>query len=108
MLALALHELATNAAKYGALSSAEGTVDIAWSVAAGGGEPTVALVWRESGGPAVRPRTREGFGTRLIQRALAATVGGVAALDFPPGGAVCRIEVPLSGFAEPGDPAAVG
>jgi two-component sensor histidine kinase len=101
MLALALHELATNAAKYGALSSAEGTVDIAWSITTGCGEPTVALVWRESGGPAVRPRTREGFGTRLIERALAATVGGVAALDFRPGGAVCRIEAPLSAFSNP-------
>ncbi len=104
MLALALHELATNAAKYGALSAAGGTVDVAWSITAGGGEPTLALVWRESGGPAVRPGTREGFGTRLIRRALAATVGGAATLDLPPGGAVCRIEAPLSGFMEPGVP----
>ena len=50
----------------------------------------------------MRPRTREGFGTRLIGRALAATVGGAATLDLPPGGAVCRIEAPLSGFVEPG------
>ncbi len=104
MLALALHKLATNAANYGALSAAGGTVDIEWAIATGGGEPTVALVWRESGGPAVRPGTREGFGTRLIRRALAATVGGAATLDLPPGGAVCRIEAPLSGFMEPGVP----
>ncbi|CAA9229802.1 MAG: diguanylate cyclase/phosphodiesterase (GGDEF & EAL domains) with PAS/PAC sensor(s) [uncultured Acetobacteraceae bacterium] len=102
MLALALHELSTNAAKYGALSSPGGTVDIGWSIAAGGGEPVVELVWRESGGPAVAPPRHEGFGTRLIGRALAETVRGTAALEYPPGGAVCRIEAPLSGFSNAG------
>jgi len=101
MLALALHELSTNAAKYGALSSPGGTVEIGWSVVAGGGEPVVRLVWRESGGPAVAPPRREGFGTRLIGRALAETVGGTAVLEYPPGGLVCRIEAPLSGFSNP-------
>ena len=103
MLALALHELSTNAAKYGALSSPEGTVDIAWSVAAARGEPVVELVWREGGGPAVAPPRREGFGTRLIGRALAETVGGTATLEYPPGGLVCRIEGPRSAFSHPAD-----
>jgi two-component sensor histidine kinase len=102
MLALALHELSTNAAKYGALSSPGGAVDIAWSVVAGsGGEPMVEVVWREGGGPAVAPPRRKGFGTRLIERALAETVGGTATLEYPPGGAVCRIEAPLSAFSNP-------
>lgn len=61
MLALALHELSTNAAKYGALSSPEGTVDIAWSVAAGRGEPVVELVWREGGGPGGRAPAARGL-----------------------------------------------
>ena len=102
VLALALHELSTNAAKYGALSSPGGAVDIAWSVAADGAEPIVRLVWREGGGPSVAPPRREGFGTRLIERALAETVGGTATLEYPPGGAVCRIEAPLSGFSKAG------
>jgi two-component sensor histidine kinase len=102
MLALALHELSTNAVKYGALSSPEGAVDIGWSVVAGGEEPVVELIWREHGGPAVAPPPREGFGTRLIERALAETVGGTATLEYPPGGAVCRIEAPLSGFSNAG------
>ncbi len=101
MLALALHELSTNAAKYGALSSPAGTVDIGWSVVAGGGEPMVEVVWREGGGPAVAPPRREGFGTRLIERALAETVGGTATLEYPPCGAVCRIEAQLSAFSNP-------
>ena len=101
MLALALHELSTNAAKHGALSSPGGAVDIAWSVAAGGRGPVVRLVWRESGGPAVEPPRRVGFGTRLIARALAEAVGGTASLEYPPAGAVCRIEAPLPGFTDP-------
>jgi two-component sensor histidine kinase len=100
MLALALHELSTNAAKYGALSSPEGTVDIAWSVAAGRGDPSSTRLAR-GGGPAVAPPRREGFGTRLIARALAETVGGTASLEYPPAGAVCRIEAPLPAFADP-------
>ena len=76
-------------------------MDIGWSVAAGGEEPKVELVWREHGGPAVAPPPREGFGTRLIGRALAATVGGTAVLKYPPGGLVCRIEAPRSAFSHP-------
>jgi two-component sensor histidine kinase len=104
MLALMLHELATNAAKYGAPSAPGGAVDIGWGIdpGDGGAMPRIVLVWRESGGPAVVPPRREGFGTRLIRRGLAATVGGgAAALEYPPGGVVCRFQAPLSAFANP-------
>ncbi|HEY8567280.1 MAG TPA: PAS domain S-box protein [Beijerinckiaceae bacterium] len=89
-LAMALHELATNAAKYGALSREGGQVAIRWSLVA---EPPsgVRLEWREEGGPPVAPPTRRGFGSRLIERSLAADLGGEATLDYAPTGLVCTV-----------------
>ncbi len=92
-LAMALHELATNAAKYGALSSRKGRVDVSWTVTHS--RPVLHIRWRESGGPAVREPEREGFGTRMIQRVLASELGGKVQLDFKPGGLECAIEAPL-------------
>ena len=86
-LALALHELVTNAAKYGALSVEGGRVDIAWR--GGGGEPLV-LEWREGGGPPVSPPRRRGFGSRMID-SLARDMAGEARLDFRPEGLTCTI-----------------
>ena len=98
-LALAFHELATNAAKYGALSAEGGRVSISWRAEGG----LLRIEWRESGGPPVAPPERRGFGSRLIERGLAADLGGRAELDFGPDGLVCTIEASLSGLtaAEP-------
>jgi PAS domain S-box-containing protein len=81
-IALALHELATNAVKYGALSNDTGIVTINWTVEAG----MFHLVWTESGGPPVHEPTRRGFGSRMIERALAFSVQGTAAIDYRPNG----------------------
>jgi len=90
-LAMALHELCTNAVKYGALSRDGGGVSLSWSVSGG----RLHLVWAEHGGPPVAPPARRGFGTRMIERALAADVEGEAKLEFLPEGVVCRIEAAL-------------
>lgn len=94
-LALTLHELGTNAAKYGALSSAEGRVELRWRIE----HDRLMLVWRERGGPAVSPPTQRGFGTRLIERSLATDLGGAVVIDFQPSGVVCSVDVPLPGTA---------
>ena len=100
MFALMMHELATNAVKYGSLSSDTGIVTITWSLEEEDEETTFVLLWRESGGPPVLPPSRQGFGTRLIQGALTGAVGGKVTLEFPPQGVTCRFEAPLSGFSE--------
>lgn len=92
-LSLVLHELATNAAKYGALSGGAGRVEISWEVVRG----VLILAWSERGGPPVTPPARTGFGTRLIERSLAHDLDGRASLDFRPDGLVARLEVPLAG-----------
>ena len=90
-LAMALHELCTNAVKYGALSRPEGEVTLTWETVDG----RLHLVWAEQGGPPVAPPSRRGFGTRMIERALASDVDGRAELEFRPEGVVCRIEAAL-------------
>jgi two-component sensor histidine kinase len=95
-LAMGLHELATNAVKYGALSAPEGRVKINWQVAAQAGErPELTLRWRELGGPKVLIPTRRGFGSRLIERGLAAELGGGAEMVFAPSGLQCVIRARL-------------
>ena len=89
-LSLALHELATNATKYGALSCGEGRVAVDWQLADG----TLRLAWRESGGPAVAEPKAEGFGSRLL-RQLAGDLGGTIELDYDPAGLRCSISAPL-------------
>ncbi len=90
-LSLALHELSTNAFKYGALSVEEGRVAIQWALAEG----ALRLDWKESGGPAVaQPRAR-GFGSRLIERGLEADLGGRAELIFEPDGLRCVVHASL-------------
>jgi len=77
MLGMAFHELATNAAKYGALSNPHGRVDVAWSVEPDqSGQDVFALEWRESGGPPVNPPLRSGFGAMLVERLTRAAFGG--------------------------------
>jgi PAS domain S-box-containing protein len=94
-LALALHELATNAVKYGALSTNEGRVEIKWKVERQDGLEQLRLVWREHGGPPVTVPEKRGFGTRLIERSLAAEFEGKVRIDFDPQGVVCTVLAPL-------------
>ena len=93
-IAMALHELGTNAVKYGALRSEAGTVSITWTVER---EPHIVLRlrWIESGGPTVAPPTRTGFGSRLIERSLARELAGDVQLIFAPSGVICSIAVPI-------------
>ena len=94
MFSMALHELATNAAKYGALSNGSGEIFIDWSVTDGKGKQ-VRLDWREAGGPPVGPVRQKGFGSALIERGFAAQVDGRVTLDFPPTGVRCTLECPV-------------
>jgi two-component sensor histidine kinase len=125
-LAMALHELATNAAKYGSLSNATGMVEIVWKTVPPPGSktpavwerhaqtkitetqansepasahtsPRLVLRWTERGGPSVKSPTRQGFGSRLLQRGLPAEIGVSVTVDFNRGGLVCVIEAPLAG-----------
>jgi two-component sensor histidine kinase/integral membrane sensor domain MASE1 len=100
-LAMALHELATNASKYGALSVGKGRVAVDWTVAEDGDAPRLALTWRESGGPAVKAPRRKGFGSRLLERGLPGDLGGTVALDYRKSGLVCTITARLRTEAEP-------
>jgi two-component sensor histidine kinase len=91
MLALVFHELATNAAKYGALAGPQGRVSISWSMSA---KLLLRIEWSESGGPAVIKPVRQGFGTKLFTRALDPFHGTVEA-EFHPAGLQCRIALAL-------------
>jgi two-component system, chemotaxis family, CheB/CheR fusion protein len=97
-LGLALHELGTNAAKYGALSNDEGYIEIAWTLAPHRQGREFRLRWRERNGPPVLPPRRTGFGTRLIQRNLAAEFDGEVELEYPPNGVQCTIYAPAEGL----------
>jgi two-component sensor histidine kinase len=94
-LAMALHELATNAVKYGALSNKSGTVAIAWSVSNGATPPRLSLSWTEAGGPPVAPPGRRGFGSRLIERSLAQDLDGRVEIAFAATGVVCTVDAPF-------------
>jgi len=95
-LAMALHELCTNASKYGALSSDSGQVRIAWEVVSLSEQtPTLRLHWEEVGGPVVTPPVRKGFGSRLLERGLGGELNAEVRLAYLAGGVVCDIEVPL-------------
>lgn len=94
-VAMVLHELCTNAIKYGALSNQIGTVAAHWQLYAGEGEERLRLEWIERGGPPVEPPTRRGFGSRMIERGLAAELGARVALEFREEGLVCVIDAPL-------------
>jgi PAS domain S-box-containing protein len=105
-MAMALHELATNAAKYGALSVPAGRVRIAWGAEARDGAARFHFRWAESGGPPVTPPRRSGFGTRLIERGVCLDFGGKAEIAYAPAGLVYTIEAALANVA--GDAAAHG
>jgi PAS domain S-box-containing protein len=94
-LTLALHELATNAAKYGALSVPSGRVVITWQIEHAHA-PRFTLRRQEKGGPPVSTPTKKGFGSRLIENALSAELGGETRIIYEPAGLICEIIVPLS------------
>lgn len=94
-LAMTLHELCTNAAKYGSLSKRDGSVEINWSVETTGAQHWLALSWRELNGPPVEQPTRLGFGSRLIRRATASETGASVDHRFDPDGVKCHIRLPL-------------
>jgi two-component sensor histidine kinase len=94
-LAMTLHELSTNAVKYGALSALDGKVAIIWGVGEGPEGSRLRLTWRESGGPAVSTPLRKGFGSRLIERSLTREHGGEVQVSYPASGLVCEIAITL-------------
>ena len=89
-IALALHELATNAAKYGALAEESGRVDLSWQIEPG----KLELVWIESDGPKITPPSRRGYGSRAIVAGIERQLGGAVDFDWQPGGLRCTLSVP--------------
>jgi two-component sensor histidine kinase len=98
-LSMVIHELCTNATKYGALSVPNGKVSIRWAIA---DEPIkrFKLRWVESGGPPVKEPTRKSFGSQLIEKALPGQLKGEARLRFPPTGLICEVNIPLTSMQE--------
>ncbi|WP_229665433.1 PAS domain-containing sensor histidine kinase [Paracoccus acridae] len=94
-IAMAIHELSTNAIKYGALSNAVGSIAVTWKVSKNGDRPRLRLDWEEIGGPVVTAPTRKGFGTRMIEQGLATDLQGQVSLEFAPQGLHCAIDAPL-------------
>jgi two-component sensor histidine kinase len=95
-LSMALHELCTNAAKYGALTAPQGHVAIRWRVEEGREGRQLELAWQERGGPPVEAPSRKGFGSRLIERGLAAELGGRTDIRYERSGLACTIGAPLA------------
>lgn len=93
-LSMTLHELTTNAIKYGALSTPTGRIEIAWKLI-GHGDQSVELVWRERGGPRIDRKATTGFGTTLIDRVVSSDLHGSSHLDFDPAGISCTISFQL-------------
>jgi two-component sensor histidine kinase len=94
-LAMAVHELTTNAAKYGALSVPSGRVEVQWrTVRAEDGSRCLQIEWTEQGGPNVAEPAQHGFGTKLIKGSIAAELGGETQLVFRPQGLRCEIKIP--------------
>jgi two-component sensor histidine kinase len=90
-LALAVHELATNALKYGALSVPSGSVTFTWTTTPRDGGTHVVFLWKEDGGPPPSPPVKDGFGHRMIRSVTAREAQGEVSIDYPPDGLVCRI-----------------
>lgn len=91
ILALALHELATNAAKYGALSTADGAVAVSWQI----GRGALSLEWCETGGPKVTPPVRNGFGSKIMNASIKQQIGGDVTFDWRTEGLHCALNIPL-------------
>ena len=108
-IGMALHELATNATKYGALSSDVGVVTIRWGLVREADEERFQLAWEETEGPAVPPPEHKGFGHFVMVRMVEQTLGGEVTLDYRPRGAAWRLHAPaIAALEEDPGPAAVG
>jgi two-component sensor histidine kinase len=94
LVSMLLHELGTNAVKYGALSNLSGSVGLAWRIDGKKDRAMLTMDWTETGGPPVQQPTRKGFGSRLIERALRGE-NGVAKVDYDPAGLRCSMTMPL-------------
>jgi PAS domain S-box-containing protein len=99
-ITLALHELSTNAAKYGALSNDRGTVAIDWSITGGAVDARFRLSWTERGGPPVSPPQQKGFGSRLIAESIGSDLKGEAKLAFEPDGVTWSLDAPLTAVTQ--------
>jgi two-component sensor histidine kinase len=99
-LSMALHELCTNAVKYGALSNEAGQVAISWETTRAPSGATLRLRWQESGGPAVVEPAERGFGTRLLERGIASELGGSVEIKYGASGLTCMIEAPVPATPE--------
>jgi two-component sensor histidine kinase len=100
-LALAVHELATNAIKYGALSSDRGRVEVDWDEKPDRGIPTFYFRWQEADGPAVAAPSSMGFGSQLIKRVLKADFGPDVEVRYEPSGLICRLSAPMANIRAP-------
>jgi PAS domain S-box-containing protein len=94
-LAMVLHELVTNAARYGALSTPHGRVEVSWGRAPAADAGTLSITWREVGGPAVAASPRGRYGVRVIRDLVPHELGGAVDLAFAPAGVCCKIDIPL-------------
>jgi two-component sensor histidine kinase len=95
-LGMALHELVTNAAKYGALSAEEGAVRLRWTISDDDHGRRLRLRWVETGGPLVEQPRRRGFGRRLIERTIQKDLGGELTLEFESSGLQASMSIPIS------------
>ncbi len=94
-VAMVIHELVTNAAKYGALSSPDGRVSVSWDRPRADMAMTLTITWRELGGPPIAAPVQSGYGSSLIRDLIPHELGGTVDLVFPSDGACCKIEIPL-------------
>jgi len=94
-MGMALHELVTNAVKYGALSVPTGRVTVCWDCKLNGHAAILIFAWREFGGPPTPVEAKSGYGTRLIRELVPHELGGTVDLEFAADGLSCRIEFPL-------------
>jgi two-component sensor histidine kinase/CheY-like chemotaxis protein len=101
-VAMNLHELATNAAKYGALSTAAGRVDVTWMVESADRGGCLTLDWVERGGPPVAVPEKIGFGSTMLRQTVETQLGGQLTLDWHPAGLMCRIAMPADCFSTSG------
>jgi two-component sensor histidine kinase len=102
-MSMVLHELATNALKYGALSNGGGRVELSWTVKPVLDQSGLLLTWSERGGSKLTPPAEKGFGWKMIERALASEPGGAVQFEFPPDGLRCsiRLHLPLARSGSP-------
>jgi two-component sensor histidine kinase len=94
-LGMTIHELTTNAVKYGVLGKGGGSLEVNWDIVAKDGRRALSCDWRESDGPRVSPPARQGFGSMLLHRILSQQIGAAVDIDFPPEGFHLRMVVPI-------------